>query len=91
MTKVEMARTLQRIRKVQNDIKALTDELEKLKNTVKAEMVKEKAETWEAGGCIATCKEVTSNNFDRSALKTKDRATYDKYLVASTSIRLIVK
>lgn len=36
MTKVEMARTLQRIRKVQNDMDALKREL---KDTVKAEMV----------------------------------------------------
>lgn len=39
MTKVEMARTLQHIRKVQNDMDALKRELDKLKDTVKAEMV----------------------------------------------------
>lgn len=40
MTKVEMARTLQRIRKVQNDMDALKRELDELKDTVKAEMVR---------------------------------------------------
>lgn len=35
MTKVEMARTLQRIRKVQNDMDALKRELDELKDTVK--------------------------------------------------------
>ena len=39
MTKVEMARTLQRIRKVQNDMDALKRELDELKDTLKAEMV----------------------------------------------------
>lgn len=84
MTKVEMARTLQRIRKVQNDMDALKRELDELKETVKAEMV-------EAGGCIATYQEVTSNRFNSSALKAEDKATYDKYVVASTTARLTVK
>lgn len=35
MTKVEMARTLQRIRKVQNDMDALKRELDELKDTVR--------------------------------------------------------
>lgn len=35
MTKVEMARTLQRIRKVQNDMDALKRELDELKDAVK--------------------------------------------------------
>ncbi len=91
MTKVEMARTLQRIRKVQNDIKTMKDELEKLKDTVKMEMVKEGVEKWEAGGCIATCKEGPSNHFDISKLKEEDRATYDKYYVLGTTMKLSVK
>lgn len=91
MTKVEMARTLQRIRKVQNDIKTLKDELEELKNAVKTEMIKEGAEKWEAGGCIATCKEEPKNNFSVSELKEKDRATYDKYYKRGTTMTLRVK
>ena len=39
MTKVEIARALQRIRKVQNDMDALKRELDELKDTVKAKMV----------------------------------------------------
>lgn len=84
MTKVEMARTLQRIRKVQNDMDALKRELDELKDTIKAEMVA-------TGGCIATYQEVTSNRFNSSALKAEDKATYDKYVVASTTARLTVK
>ena len=86
-----MARTLQRIRKLQNDMSTMKKELEKLKDTVKAEMVKEGAETWEAGGCIATCKEEPKNSFSVSTLKEKDRATYDKYYVFGTSMVLRVK
>ena len=44
-----------------------------------------------AGGCIATYQEVTSNRFNSSALKAEDKATYDKYVVASTTARLTVK
>lgn len=84
MTKVEMARTLQRIRKVQNDMDALKRELDELKDTIKAEMVA-------TGGYIATYQEVTSNRFNSSALKAEDKATYDKYVVASTTARLTVK
>lgn len=91
MTKVEMARTLQRIRKVQNDMKALKCELEELKNTVKAEMVATGKHKVEAGGCIATYQEVASNRFNSSALKAEDKATYDKYVVASTTARLTVE
>lgn len=54
MTKVEMARALQRIRKVQNDMDALKRELDELKDTVKAEMVATGEHKVEAGGCIAT-------------------------------------
>ena len=39
MTKVEIARAFQRIRKVQNDMDALKRELDELKDTVKAKMV----------------------------------------------------
>ena len=91
MTKVEMARTLQRIRKVQNDMDALKRELDELKDTVKAEMVATGEHKVEAGGCIATYQEVTSNRFNSSALKAEDKATYDKYVVASTTARLTVK
>ena len=91
MTKVEMARTLQRIRKVQNDIDALKRELDELKDSVKAEMVATGEHKVEAGGCIATYQEVTSNRFNSSALKAEDKATYDKYVVASTTARLTVK
>lgn len=92
MTKVEMARTLQRIRKVQNDMAALKRELDELKDTVKAEMVATGEHKVEAGGCIATYQEVvTSNRFNSSALKAEDKATYDKYVVASTTTRLTVK
>lgn len=91
MTKVEMARTLQRIRKVQNDMDALKRELDELKDAVKAEMVATGEHKVEAGGCIATYQEVTSNRFNSSALKAEDRATYDKYVVASTTARLTVK
>jgi hypothetical protein len=91
MTKVEMARTLQRIRKVQNDMDALKRELDGLKDTVKAEMVATGEHKVEAGGCIATYQEVTSNRFNSSALKAEDKATYDKYVVASTTARLTVK
>lgn len=45
----------------------------------------------EAGGCIATYQEVPSNRFNSSALKAEDKATYDKYVVASTTARLTVK
>lgn len=91
MTKVKMARTLQRIRKVQNDMDALKRELSELKETVKAEMVATGEHKIEAGGCIATYQKVTSNRFNSSALKTEDKATYDKYVVASTTARLTVK
>ena len=91
MTKVEMARTLQRIRKVQNDMDALKRELEELKEAVKDEMVATGEHKIEAGGCIATYQEVTSNRFSTSALKAQDKATYDKYVVASTTARLTVK
>lgn len=91
MTKVEMARTLRRIRKVQNDMNALKRELDELKDTVKAEMVATGKHKTEAGGCIATYQEVTSNHFNSSALKAEDKATYDKYVVASTTARLTVK
>ena len=91
MTKVEMARTLQRIRKVQNDIDALKHKLDALKDSVKAEMVATGEHRIEVGGCIASYQEVTSNRFNSSALKTEDKATYDKYVVASTTARLTVK
>ena len=91
MTKVEMARTLRRIRKVQNDIDAFKRELDELKDTVKAEMVAIGEHKIEAGGCIATYRETTSNRFNSSALKAEDKATYDKYVVASTTARLTVK
>lgn len=91
MTKVEMARTLQRIRKVQNDMGALERELVQLKDTVKAEMVATGEHKIEAGGCIATYQKVTSNRFNSPALKAEDKATYDKYVVASTTARLTVK
>ena len=91
MTKVEMARTLQRIRKVQNDMDALKRELDELKDAVRAEMVATGEYKVEAGGCIATYQEVTSNRFNSSALKAEDKATYDKYVVASTTARLTVK
>lgn len=91
MTKVEMARTLQRIRKVQNDMDTLKRELDELKDAVKAEMVATGENKVEAGGCIATYQEVPSNRFNSSALKAEDKATYDKYVVASTTARLTVK
>lgn len=91
MTKVEMARTLQRIRRVQNDMDGLKRELDELKDTVKAEMVATGEYKVEAGGCIATYQEVTSNRFNSSALKAEDKTTYDKYVVASTTARLTVK
>lgn len=91
MTKVEMARTLQRIRKVQNDMDALKRELGELKDAVKAEMVATGENKVEAGGCIATYQEVPSNRFNSSVLKAEDKATYDKYVVASTTARLTVK
>lgn len=91
MTKAEMARTLQRIRKVQNDMDALKRELDELKDAVKAEMVATGEHKVDAGGCIATYQEVTSNRFNSSALKAEDKATYDKYVVASTTARLTVK
>ena len=84
MTKVEMARTLQRIRKVQNDMDVLKRELDELKVATGEHKV-------EAGGCIATYQEVTSNRFNSSALKAEDKAIYDKYVVASTTARLTVK
>lgn len=71
MTKVEMARTLQRIRKVQNDMDALKRELDELKDTVKAEMVAIGEHKIEAGGCIATYQEVISNRFNSSAHQTR--------------------
>lgn len=91
MTKVEMAHTLQRIRKVQNDMNALKRELSELKETVKAEMVATGEHKVEAGGCIATYQKITSNRFNSSALKAEDKATYDKYVVTSTTARLTVK
>ena len=91
MTKVEMARTLQRIRKVQNDMDALKRELGELKDTVKAEMVATGEHKVEAGGCTAIYQKVTSNRFNSSALKAEDKDTYDKYVVASTTARLTVK
>lgn len=91
MTKVEMVRTLQRIRKVQNNMDALKRELNELKDTVKAEMVATGEHKIEAGGCIAIYQKVTSNRFNSSALKAEDKATYDKYVVASTTARLTVK
>lgn len=78
MTKMEMARTLQRIRKIQNDVDALKRELDGLKDTVKAEMVATGEHKIEAGGCIASYQEVTSNRFNSSALKVEDKTTYDK-------------
>ena len=104
MTKVEMARTLQRIRKVQNDMDALKRELDELKDTVKAEMVatgehkqwtvpiaefEQAVENYSEE--LKTYQEVTSNRFNSSALKAEDKATYDKYVVASTTARLTVK
>ena len=91
MTKVEMARILQRIRKVQNDMDALKRELDELKDAVRAEMVATGEYKVEAGGCIATYQEVSSNRFNSSALKAEDKTTYDKYVVASTTARLTVK
>ena len=91
MTKVEMARALQRIRKVQNDMDTLKRELDELKDAVKVEMVATGEHKIEAGGCIATYQAVTSHRFNSSALKAEDKATYDKYVVASTTARLTVK
>lgn len=71
MTNVEMARTLQRICKGQNDVDALKRELDGLKDTVKAEMVATGEHKIEAGGCIATYQEVTSNRFNSSAHQTR--------------------
>ena len=91
MTKVEMARKLARIRKLQNDMDNIKRELDSLKNEVKEDMAMSGEHKIEAGGCIATYQEVTSNRFNGSLLKAEDKATYDKYVVASTTARLTVK
>lgn len=91
MTKVEMARKLARIRKLQNDMDNIKRELDSLKNEVKEDMAMRGEHKIETGGCIATYQEVTSNRFNSSLLKAEDKATYDKYVVASTTARLTVK
>lgn len=91
MTKVEMARKLARIRKLQNDMDNIKRELDRLKNEVKEDMAMSGEHKIEAGGCIATYQKVTSNRFNSSLLKAEDKATYDKYVVASATARLTVK
>lgn len=91
MAKVEMARKLARIRKLQNDMDNIKRELDSLKNEVKEDMAMSGEHKIEAGGCIATYQEVTSSRFNSSLLKAEDKATYDKYVIASTTARLTVK
>lgn len=67
------------------------DELDELKDTVKAKMVATGEHKVEAGGCIATYQEVTSNRFNSFALKAEDKAAYDKCVIASTAARLTVE
>ena len=70
---------------------ALKRELDELKDTVKAKIVATGEHKVETGGCIATYQKVTSNRFNSFALKAEDKATYDKYVVASTTARLTVE
>lgn len=91
MTKVEMARKLARIRKLQNDMDNIKRELDSLKNEVKEDMAMSGEHKIEAGGCIATYQEVTSKRFNSSLFKAEDKATYDKYVTESTTARLTVK
>ena len=91
MTKVEMARKLARIRKLQNDMDSIKRELDSLKNEVKEDMATSGEHKIEAGGSIATYQEVTSKRFNSSLLKAEYKAIYDKYTTESTTARLIVK
>ena len=90
MGQKELTATLARIKELEAEHEAITDELEALKDTVKAYMVSQGTETMRVGVYKVSYKRYTSSRFDSKTFKAEHEALYNQYVKATESRRFMV-
>ena len=89
MGQKELTATLARIKELEAEHEAITDELEALKDTVKAYMVSQGTETMRVGVYKVSYKRYTSSRFDSKAFKVEHEALYNQYIKTTEARRFM--
>ncbi len=90
MRQQELTATLARIKELEAEQFAITDELEALKDTVKAYMVSQGTEKMLIGQYKVSYKKYTTSRFDSKTFKAEHEALYNQYVKATESRRFAI-
>ena len=81
---------INKIKELEEQRKTLDDQIEALKDEIKADMLAKGAEELQTGNFVIRLKEVITNRFDSKAFKANYKSLYEAYTKPQSSMRFTI-